>query len=389
LRTSDDRYPQRHDPLIMHRAVELALEDPENLTWEGALSFSTQRFQEYLIHHAIPWPRLPSGALCLDDDTFKDMAKAYPTEIGPIRDVRYTLSQLKLRELTVGTDGRNRCLLSAFGSRSSRNQPSNSRYIFGPSTWLRSLIKPEPGRALAYCDWSQQELGIAAYLSQDPAMLDAYRSSDFYMAFAIMAGAAPPGATKETHPAVRGQFKVLSLGVMYGLSEVGLARRLDAPLSTGRWLLRMHKEVFRQFWAWSDQVETQGMLGGVLRTVFGWTMQTGADANPRSLRNFPMQSNGAEMLRLACCLCTEAGIEVHAPVHDALLIGASIDAIESVVAQTQGFMEQASLAVLPGFPLRTEAKIVCYPERYVDDRGAELWETVQTILQERHSAVPF
>jgi hypothetical protein len=102
-----------------------------------------------------------------------------------------------------------------------------------------------------------------------------------------------------------------------------------------------------------------------------------------------MQSNGAEMLRLACCLCTEAGIEVHAPVHDALLIGASIDAIESVVAQTQGFMEQASLAVLPGFPLRTEAKIVCYPERYVDDRGAELWETVQTILQERHSAVPF
>ena len=272
-------------------------DDPEGLAWEGALTFSTQRFAQYLARHGIPWPRLPSGNLALDDDTFREMARAYPAEIGPIREVRHTLSQLKLHDLAVGQDGRNRCLLSAFGSKSSRNQPSNSRYIFGPSTWLRSLIKPEPGRAVAYIDWSQQELGIAAYLSQDPAMREAYCSGDFYLTFAQMAGAAPPDATRETHGALREQFKILCLGILFGLSEYGLARRLDVPLSTGRLLLQHHKTVFHRYWAWSDQVEMQGMLGGTLRTVFGWQMHTSANANPRSLRNFPMQANGAEMLR--------------------------------------------------------------------------------------------
>ena len=52
-----------------------------------------------------------------------------------------------------GSDGRNRCLLSPFRSITGRNQPSNARFIFGPSCWLRSLIQPEPGRAVAYVDW--------------------------------------------------------------------------------------------------------------------------------------------------------------------------------------------------------------------------------------------
>jgi hypothetical protein len=56
----------------------------------------------------------------------------------------------------------NRTLLSAFRARSGRNAPSNSKFIFGPSVWLRGLIKPAPGYALAYVDWQQQEFGIAA-----------------------------------------------------------------------------------------------------------------------------------------------------------------------------------------------------------------------------------
>src|SRR3954464_13305113 len=57
---------------------------------------------------------------------------------------------------------------------------------------------------------------------------------------------------------------------------------------------------------------------------FGWPLHVGAAFNPRSLANFPMQANGAEMLRLACCLATERGIRVCAPVHDALLIEAPL-----------------------------------------------------------------
>jgi DNA polymerase I-like protein with 3'-5' exonuclease and polymerase domains len=317
------------------------------------------------------------------------MAKAYPAQIGPLREVRHALSQLKLNDLAVGHDGRNRCLLSAFGSRTGRNQPSNTAYIFGPSCWLRSLIKPGPGQAIAYVDWSQQELAIAAALSQDRAMMEAYVSGDFYLAFAKMAGAAPPEATKATHAAVREQFKVVALGVLYGLSDHGIARRLGVPRCYGYHLLQQHKDVFRDFWAWSDRVEMQGMLGGRLRTVFGWPMHVTSGANPRSLRNFPMQAHGAEMLRIACILATERGLRVCAPVHDALLVEANEDDIEAVVAQTQAAMKEASALVLPGFPLRTEAKIVRYPERYGDPRGVQMWETVQSILQGVTEEVPF
>src|SRR5262249_15368247 len=90
-----DRLPPRHDPAIVQRAVTLVAADPEGLAWEGPLTFSSQRFAQYVAYRDIPWPRLASGALALDDDTFKEMARAYPTEIGPIREVRHTLSQLK------------------------------------------------------------------------------------------------------------------------------------------------------------------------------------------------------------------------------------------------------------------------------------------------------
>jgi hypothetical protein len=71
---------------------------------------------------------------------------------------------------------------------------------------------------------------------------------------------------------------------------------------------------------------------------------------------------------------------VCAPVHDALLVEGPADRIEEVVAQTQAAMREASVAVLDGFPLRTEAKIVRYPERYMDERGQQMWDTVQELL---------
>jgi hypothetical protein len=334
----------------------------------------------YLERHSITWPRLDSGELALDDDTFREMARAYPAEVGPIRELRHTLGKLKLNDLAVGADGRNRTILSAFRSITGRNQPSNSKFIFGPSTWLRSLIKPGPGRALAYCDWSQQELAIAAALSGDTAMQECYRAGDFYLTFARMAGAVPAGATKESHGEVREQFKVVSLGVLYGLTEWGIARKLGVPAAEGRELLRMHRTTFRRFWRWIEDVEAAAWLYGTMRTVFGWRLHVTANTKPNTLRNYPCQANGAEMMRLAACLATERGIEVCAPVHDALLVEGPARLINDIVARTREAMREASELVLPGFPLRTDVKVVTYPQRYIDPRGKKMWETVQSIL---------
>jgi DNA polymerase I len=76
-------------------------------------TFKAESFARWLATKGIPWPRLQSGSLALDDDTTREMARVYP-EIAPIRELRVSLSQLRLEDLAVSSDGRNRCLLSAF-----------------------------------------------------------------------------------------------------------------------------------------------------------------------------------------------------------------------------------------------------------------------------------
>ena len=349
-------------------------------------TFKSDRFATWLARERIPWPLLETGRLDLTDDTFRQMARMYPA-VSPLRELRSALADLRLNDLAVGRDGRNRTLLSPFRARTGRNQPSNTKFIFGPSVWLRGLIKPPEGSAVAYIDWEQQEFGIAAALSGDSLMQDAYSSGDCYLAFAKQAGAVPKDATKKSHASIRELYKTTVLATQYGMEAESLALRLGQPIVMARDLLRAHRETYRTFWRWSDAVVDHAVLTGSLATVFGWTVHLTAGSNARSLRNHPMQGNGSEMLRLACCFATERGIEIAAPVHDAVMITSSIDRLQHDIAVTQAAMAEASRIVLNGFELRTEAKIVRFPDRYSDARGAVMWARVMKLIAERESGL--
>ena len=385
--------PQRlcYTPILLKEWTEIqdqliARVDKGFGVFEG-LTFKADQWEQWVLTHGIPWPRLQSGKLDLKDDTFKEMARAYP-QVNPIRELRASMSQLRLESLSVGSDERNRTLLSCFQAKTGRNQPSNAKFIFGPAVWLRHLIHPKPGYGVAYVDWAQQEFGIAAALSGDPAMLQAYQSGDPNLTFARQAGAVPSGATKATHGPIREQYKACALAVQYGMGADSLATRIGRTPVEAQELLKMHRRTYPKFWQWSDAAVDYAKLYGRLYTVFGWPIHLGSTTNttksagnPRSLRNFPMQANGAEMLRLACCLATERGICVCAPVHDALLIEALVDELETAVKMTQQAMAEASAAVLSGFKLRSEAKLFCYPDRYHDERGEQMWSIIGELLE--------
>ncbi len=198
--------------------------DKDYWVYEGT-SFKVAKFEEYLYKNNIVWPRTEKGNLEPKDDTFKEMCIRYP-QLQRLRDLRYILGQLRLSNLPVGADKRNRCLLSPFASKTGRNQPSTSKFIFGPAVWLRGLIKPEKGKVLAYIDFEQQEFAIAAALSRDKGMKAAYATGDPYLAFGKQAGAVPQDATKETHKAERDCFKQCVLGVQYGMGADSLALRI-------------------------------------------------------------------------------------------------------------------------------------------------------------------
>ena len=235
--------PPKHDPETIRRAADMVGPGRARLTPDGPLTFSAARWG------GRTWPgRHPvaaageRGAGPGRRHVPRDGEGCTRREVGPMRELRHALGQMRLNELAVGPDGRNRVLLSAFGSKTGRNQPSNSRFIFGPSCWLRSLIRPGPGRAVAYVDWSQQELGIAAALSGDPRMLEAYRSGDFYLTFAKMAGR---GArrTRPSRPTARSatSSRRWRSACCTGCRRDGLARKLGVPPCRGRELLRLHR----------------------------------------------------------------------------------------------------------------------------------------------------
>src|SRR5262249_24723022 len=104
------------------------------------------------------------------------------------------------------------------------------------------------------------------------------------------------------------------------------------------------------------------------------------------------ETTAAEIFRLAVCLITERGVRVCALVHDAVLIEAPIDEIDHAVEVTRAAMAEASRIVFKGrLELRTDAKVVKYPDRYFDGRGVAMWHTVMAALekaQQRQELLP-
>jgi hypothetical protein len=66
------------------------------------------------------------------------------------------------------------------------------------------------------------------------------------------------------------------------------------------------------------------------------------------------------MLRLACCMATERGIEVCAPIHDAVLICAPLDRLDADIAAMRSIMAEASQIALGGFELATDVHVTRY-----------------------------
>jgi DNA polymerase I-like protein with 3'-5' exonuclease and polymerase domains len=170
------------------------------------------------------------------------------------------------------------------------------------------------------------------------------------------------------------------------MSAVSLSNRLGVSFYEGNEMLNQHHETFAQYWAWSDDWVQHALQTGVMWTSMGWFCRTGiTEFNERSLRNWPVQSAGADILRIACILAVRHGIKLLAPIHDAVLVEASVNRIEADVALMQELMRRASRIVLnkdPAgtFELRTDAKIIRYPDSYSDARGDKVWDDVMRLL---------
>jgi hypothetical protein len=346
---------------------------------DGVPHWRKELFEALVKRTGMFWPRLASGALDEADQTFREMAGKYPF-IEPLRELRYSLSKLKLNDLAVGSDGRNRTLLSAYGTKTARNAPSNSKYVFGPAKWIRFLIAPEPGRALIHRDYQQQEVRIAAILSGDTELLAACESGDVYLGIARALGFLSDAMSADEVEAVRALFKTVVLGIQYGLGAWSLAVRAGLSFYEAAEILARLRARFRTFEAYGQQVLDHAGLDLEIRTPYGWVMQCPPGINPRTVRNFPIQSTGSEILHVLCILGERRGLELVAPVHDAVMVEAPAQDADDVSAELDRAMREAAAIVLRGYQLPTDVQLIRPGQRYYDKRGAAMWETVTKLL---------
>ncbi|UFX45431.1 hypothetical protein HAP47_0001480 [Bradyrhizobium sp. 41S5] len=349
---------------------------------DGAWHFNVALFEQYLGRVGIEWPRhIGTDKLDLRAKTFDSMASAYP-ELESLRQLRHTHSKMRRVKLAVGDDHRNRTTLWPFASKTGRSQPKASQWIFSPAVWLRTLIKPAPGMAVAYLDWSAMEFQVAAALSDCRPMLDLYATGQPYIEFAKRFDEAPPTATKHTHDHIHQRYKVGCLGAQYSMQHVTLAQRLGISTLVASEMLNQHRGLFAAYWHWVEDWIAHALDTGSMRTALGWTCQTGiTEFNARSIGNWPTQSSGADILRVSCVWAHRRGIKLCGSVHDAVLIESPIDRIDADVMLMREIMRRASRIVLGnGRELRTSKEIIKYPDSYSDSRGVKIWSDVIELL---------
>jgi DNA polymerase I len=344
--------------------------------------WSYERFERWLIRAGIrQWPRLESGTLDIDGDAFRLMY--HVPGIEALHALREGLNVVVKAKLPIGCDGRNRPSLFPFCTATGRNAHSKSLYNNHAS--MRSFMVFPPDTIGVYLDWRTQEVGIAAALSGDQRLIDAYQTGDVYHALALGCGFTndpDPMHWKQTEPEMRNRMKRLQLAINYGMGVPSLAKGLNSHPLIASNIIERHRREFPRFWKWREDMVNEAMLHRGMHSVFGWPLRISTSPNKRTLYNFPMQSNGAEMLRLAAWRMCENGIVPCMLIHDGVLLEArNMEQVE----HAKQIMCAAGRDVCDGLEIGVDTDQELHNgARYRDKRpvAQKMWTTMMRTLQE-------
>jgi DNA polymerase I-like protein with 3'-5' exonuclease and polymerase domains len=241
-----------------------------------------------------------------------------------------------------------------------------------------------PDRIGVYQDFRTQEVGIAATRSGDTALMDAYRSGDIYHALACTCGFTDDldrVRWKTNNPGMRQRMKTLQLGINYGMGVPSLARGLNRHPLIASGIIEQHRRIHPRFWQWRDEMVMTAMLNRRIESVFGWPLRITTSPNKRTLYNFPMQADGAEMLRLAAWRLCEAGIVPCMLIHDGILFELNN---REEIEQAKEIMGVAGRDVCDGFEIGVDVdQMLVGGARYSDKRpmAKKMWATIMSVLE--------
>lgn len=287
---------------------------------------------------------------------------------------------------SLGSDYRVRPYLNSYGSQSARWQPRATSYIPLKASWMRYFIQPKAGKAIVGIDYKSQEFLIAALLSGDIRMIEAYLSGDVYLAFGKDSGILPDDADK-SHP-LRDVCKTIVLAIQYLMGSSSLAIKLTDI--TGKQhseedaqnYINKFNNTYKVYNKWRKNIWRNYRKQKHIKLSDGWVLY-GDNANEKSVCNMPVQGEGSCVLRRAIRYCQDDKLKVILPLHDALYCEVKTN---DEVVRFKKHMIQAFIDTFPNCPDADGIMIDCYAwgkdadqivtddevhtmKYYVEDRG--------------------
>ena len=314
----------------------------------GKLSFNREHLDEFHDHH-------PAIALV-----------RAARRVADLRDDKLLTGEF------VGADGRVHPDHRQLGTDTGR-QSCRWPNVTGLGKVFRPLIVPDPGRGLGEVDWSQIEVGIAAAVYRDEALVAKFNSGDVYSAMAQdfygdRLGAEDrslPGAEfKRKHKTLRDLMKTCTLGIIYGLTPHGLALRLKTSKAEAAALQARFMAMFPALQRALHEATDLGAIRGYATTASGLRRHRAAGSSRASswernwLTNHPVQGSAAVVFKAAGNrldrLYRRYGAWIVVPMHDAFVFESPIEALPEVADLTATVMRQVVREYFPELDAQVE-----------------------------------
>lgn len=232
---------------------------------------------------------------------------------------------------------------------------------------IRKAFVPKQGHVFVSADYSQIELRVLAHLSQDDLLLEAYRENkDIHQLTASQVFHVP---FDEVTKAMRRNAKAVNFGIVYGISDFGLSRDLNIPISEAKTYIQAYFDKYPKVKAFLDLTVAKAYEDGYVVTMYNRKRLIPELSNSNYMRrsfgeriamNTPIQGSAADIIKIAMIKVynrlkkEQLKSKMLLQIHDELIIEAPIQEQERV---KNLLIEEMENAVILSVPMVADASI--------------------------------
>lgn len=225
---------------------------------------------------------------------------------------------------------------------------------------LRKVFKPGKGRIFLDADYSQVELRVLAHMANDEIMIEAFNSNaDIHTISASQVFKVP---IEEVSKQLRSRAKAVNFGIVYGISEFGLAEQIDIKRNEAKQYIEQYLETYHGIRDYMNNIVEEAKKNGYVTTLFGrkryipelssnnYMVRKFGD---RAAMNTPIQGTAADIMKIAMIKVynelKERGLKskIVLQIHDELIIETLEEEKEEVAKLLKECMENSAKLSVP------------------------------------------